>query len=366
MPNAISRDVLRIIPLLDDRTLATVRSMPKIELHRHLEGSLRLETLVEIGEAAGIDMPDYDVESLRPFVQMMPDEERSAKHFLSKFNTLRQFYRSIDIIERITYEIVEDAALDNVKYMELRFTPKALCNITDLDLEKIVPFVCDVANAAADEFGIMVRHIVSMNRHEPVELGESVLRAALNNRDKGVVGIDLAGDEANFSGLEFRSLFQRAKSAGLGITVHAGEWGGVESIWNAIGNLGADRVGHGVAVIEDPAMTQVLVDRGIALEVCPTSNYLSGVVDSMEAHPIKDLTQRNVLTTINTDDPLICNVDLSQEIAATMLAQNISLDEMKHYQIRAARAAFLDGSEREDLVRQFQGYMESVEVPSGD
>lgn len=352
--------------MLDDQTLAVVHSMPKIELHRHLEGSLRLETLVEIGEDAGIDMPDYDVESLRPFVQMMPGEERSAKHFLSKFMTLRQFYRSVEIIERITYEIVEDAARDNVKYMELRFTPKALCNITELKLEEIVPLVCDVGNVAADEFGIMVRYIISMNRHEPVALGEPVLRAALNNRHKGVVGIDLAGDEANYSGLEFRSLFQRAKSAGLGITVHAGEWGGVDSIWNAIGNLGADRVGHGVAVIEDPAMIQVLVDRGIALEVCPTSNYLSGVIDSMEEHPINDLTQRNVLTTINTDDPLICDVTLSQEIVATMLALNLSLDDIKHYQMRAARAAFLEGSEREDLVREFQGYMTALEVPSGD
>lgn len=351
---------------VDEQTMATIRAMPKIELHRHLEGSLRLNTLVEIGEEAGIEMPDYDAESLRPFVQMMPDEERSSKHFLSKFMTLRQFYRSPEIIERITYEIVEDAALDNVKYMELRFTPKALCNITNAKLEEIVPLVCDAANAAAEEFGIMVRHIVSMNRHESVDLGEYALRAALNNRHKGVVGIDLAGDEANYPGLEFRSLFQRAKAAGLGITIHAGEWGSSTSIWNAIGNLGADRVGHGVAVIDDPAMMQVLIDRQIVLEVCPTSNYLSGVVDSMESHPIDELTRKQVLTTINTDDPLICGVNLSDEIAATMAALNLSLDDIKRYQLRAARAAFLDPSEREDLIRTFQGYMSAVESSAGD
>ena len=352
--------------MLDDRTLAIIQNMPKIELHRHLEGSLRLETLVEIGEEVGIEMPEYDVDALRPFVQMMPGEERSARHFLSKFHTLRQFYRSVEIIERITYEIVEDAALDNVKYMELRFTPKALCNITQLELEEIVPLVCDVANAAAEKFDIKVRYIVSMNRHEPVELGEHVLRAGLNNRHKGVVGIDLAGDEANYPGLEFRSLFQRAKSAGLGITIHAGEWGGIESIWNAIGNLWADRIGHGVAVIQDPAMLQVLIDRGICLEVCPTSNYLSGVVDSMEEHPIHELTRNQVLTTINTDDPLICNVTLSKEIVSTMSALNLSLDDVKQYQMRAARASFLEKDEQEDLIHQFQGFMSALEVPSGD
>src|SRR5688572_3310844 len=176
--------------------------MPKIELHRHFEASLRLETMLEIAQQTGIEMPEYELETLRPFVQVMPDEERSSRHFLSKFMTLRQFFRSPEIIERIAREIVEDAARDNVHYMELRFTPKALTNMTQAPLETIVPLVCDAANAAADEFGIIVRYIVSMNRHEPLALGEPVLRAAINNRHRGVVGIDLAGDEANFPGLE--------------------------------------------------------------------------------------------------------------------------------------------------------------------
>ncbi|MEM9955058.1 MAG: adenosine deaminase [Chloroflexota bacterium] len=349
-----------------DSLFAVIQNMPKIELHRHLEGALRLETLVDIATSVGVEMPDYDLESLRPFVQMMPSEERSAKHFLSKFATLRQFYRSMEIIERITYEIVEDAARDKVKYMELRFTPKALCNITQVKLEEIVPFVCDVGNKAARDYGIDVRYIVSMNRHEPVELGEHVLRAGLNHRDKGVVGIDLAGDEENFDGLEFRSLFKRAKSAGLGITIHAGEWGGANSIWNAIGNLGADRIGHGVALLEDPAIMQIVIDRGIALEVCPTSNYLSGVVDTLAEHPIQALTEQGVQTTINTDDPLICNVNLSQEIHATMLALNLSLNDIKQYQIRAAQSSFLSSDERAKLVTEFENYMQALPVSSRD
>ncbi|MEL6308192.1 MAG: adenosine deaminase [Chloroflexota bacterium] len=351
----------------DDNLLSTIRAMPKIELHRHLEGSLRLQTLVDIAADSGIEMPEfYDVEALRPFVQMMPDEERSAKHFLSKFITLRQFYRSVEIIERITREIVEDAAHDNVKYMELRFTPRALCNITQVSMDDMVSIVCEAGNAAAKENNIMVRYIVSMNRHESVDIGEHTLRASLNHRDKGVVGIDLAGDEGNFTGLEFRSLFKRAKSVGLGITIHAGEWGGSESVWNAVGNLGADRVGHGVNVISDPAMLQVIVDRNIALEVCPTSNYLSGVVETMEMHPMHDLTGLNVMTTINTDDPLICNVDLTEEIYASMQAMNISLSEIKQYQIRAAQASFLEPDERTELVSTFQGYLETFEMTAGD
>jgi adenosine deaminase len=339
--------------------------MPKVELHRHFEASLRLETMLDIARKTGIEMPEYELETLRPFVQLMPGEERSSKHFLSKFMTLRQFFRSPEIIERIAREIVEDAARDNVQYMELRFTPKALANIIQIPLEATVPLVCDAANAAADEFGIIVRHIVSMNRHESVDYGEPVLRAAINNQNRGVVGLDLAGDEANFPGLEFRPLFKRAKAAGLGITVHAGEWGGADSIWNAIGNLGADRVGHGVGVLGDPAMVQVLIDRGIVLEVCPTSNYLSGVVGSLDQHPLLDLTSMGVLTTINTDDPVICNITLSDEIAGAM-EMGASWDEVKQYIIRGARAAFLPAHQREELAQMFEKQLASIQVPSSD
>jgi adenosine deaminase len=348
--------------LLDTELRTTIESMPKIELHRHLEGSLRLETLIDIALEHGIEMPDYNVETLRPFVQMMPGETRSDKHFLSKFAMLRQFFRTTEIVQRITREIVEDAAKDNVRYMELRFTPKALCNITDSSLEEIVPLVCDAGNEAAEQHGIMVRYIVSMNRHEPVSLGEPVLRAAINNRHRGVVGLDLAGNEAEFSCIPFRSLFQRAKAAGLGITIHAGEWAGASSVWDAIGNLGANRVGHGIKVLEDSALVQVLVDREITLEVCPSSNYLSGIVDSLEDHPLQALTRRHVLTTLNTDDPLLCNITLSDEIAVVIQYMDNTLDDIKQYMLRAARATFLPHSERENLIRQFQGYMASVKV----
>jgi adenosine deaminase len=334
--------------------------MPKIELHRHLEGTLRLETMVDIALEHGIEMPEYDIENIRPFVQMMPGEPRTAQHFLSKFSMLRQFYRTTEIIQRITREIVEDAAKDNVRYMELRFTPMALCNITECSLEEIVPLVCDAGNEAAAKTGIIVRYIVSMNRHEPVSVGEPVLRAAINNQPKGVVGLDLAGNEAEFSCLPFRSLFQRAKAAGLGVTIHAGEWAGSSSVWDAIGNLAADRVGHGINVLEDPALVQVLADREIALEVCPTSNYLSGIVDSLQEHPLKDLTRQHVLTTLNTDDPLLCNITLSDEIAVAVGQMGIPLDQIKEFMLQAARASFLPQSEREELIRQFQGFMAAV------
>jgi len=345
---------------INPETLQTIQAMPKIELHRHLEGSLRLNTLFSLLGECEVDIQAETIDDLRPLVQMTKDDTPDSQHFLEKFNVLRRFYCSTEIIQRFVREIVFDAAADQVRYMELRFTPKALSTASELPLEDIVPLVCDAANEAAQECGIIVRYIASMNRHESVEIGEHVLRAAINNRSRGVVGLDLAGDEANYSCLPFRKLFRRAKSAGLGVTIHAGEWAGARSVWDAIGNLNADRVGHGIKALDDLAIVQVLAEREITLEVCPTSNVLSGVVDNLSDHPLIALTRQHVLTTINTDDPLICDITLSDEIARVMHTMDISLDAIKEFTLRAARASFLPDGEREELVRKFQGWLAAV------
>ncbi len=348
-----------MLPLRDDLLSAAV-ALPKIELHRHLEGSVRLNTLVDIALEHGMELNDEN--SLRPFVQMMPNETRDSQRFLSKFLTLRQFYRTEEIITRIAGEVVEDAALDNIRYLELRFTPKALCNFIGTPMPRMVGLVCEAGNDMAKKYNIQVRYIISMNRHESTELGENALNAALQHTDKGVVGIDLAGDEAHHSALPFRDIFLRAKAAGLFVTVHAGEWAGANSIWDAIGNLRADRVGHGINLLSDPAMMRMVIDRGIALEICPTSNYLSGIVSKLEDHPITELTRQGVMTTLNTDDPAICAVTMSQEVAQACQYLHITLDEIRGYMLRAAQNAFLPRSERVDLVRYFQAQYASAQV----
>ncbi len=236
----------------DEHLLDEVRALPKIELHRHLEGSVRLDTLVAIAGDYGFEMPEYDVESLRPFVQMMPGETRNSQHFLAKFLTLRQFFRSPEIIKRVAREAVADAAADNVKYMELRFTPPALSNIIKCSYHNVIDWVSSAVEDEAARQGIEVRLILSMNRHESAEIGENVFRAALDFRDRGVVALDICGNEAGFSAVPFRGLFEQVKEAGFGVTIHAGEWAGAENIRDAIENLHADRIGHGVRAPEDP------------------------------------------------------------------------------------------------------------------
>jgi adenosine deaminase len=332
-----------------------VRALPKIELHRHLEGSVRIETLIDIALKYGIQMPEYDPEQLRPFVQMTPEQPHDMKTFMAKFMTLRQFFRSQEVIRRVVREAVADAAADNVRYFELRFTPQALSNIIHCDHREVVEWVCETAHYAAEENDIQVRLIVSMNRHESLEIGEKVLDAALSFRDYGVVGLDLAGREVpEFPAAPFRYIFQRAKDAGLGITVHAGEWLGVESMYEALLSLRADRIGHGVRSVEDPHMMEALVKRDITLEVCPTSNFHSGVVPTLEQHPLPHLLRQNLRTTINTDDPLVSNITLTDEVVCAMDCMSLTLDEVKQQTIAAAHASFLPPSERDNLVKKFK------------
>lgn len=345
---------------IEPELAAKIRAMPKIELHRHLEGSVRLNTLVEIAKEHGIEMPEYTVEDLRPFVQMMPHEPRNMQHFLGKFDTLRQFYRSTEVIKRIAREAVIDAAHDQIRYMELRFTPKALSNITHLSFETIVALVTDEAKAAATECEIEVSLIVSVNRHESLEIAEKALDAAINYKDKGVVGFDLAGREAGFPAYPFRQIFKRAKKAGLFVTVHAGEWDGANSVWDAIGNLNADRIGHGIRAYEDPGIVRTLAEREITLEVCPSSNVDTGAVKTLETHPLPLLMRDDLRTTINTDDPLIFNISLSDEMIRAVNCLNLSLDDLKQSILCAAKSAFLPSSERDRLASRFHQWLAAV------
>jgi adenosine deaminase len=343
--------------LIDDERLHMIRGMPKIDLHRHLEGSLRLETLLSIAVEYGITLPTFDIEGLRPFVQIVPGEPHSWQQFLGKFQILRQFYRSETIIKRVTHEVIADAAADNVKYMELRFTPQALNNLMRCNYDQVVEWVCEAAEEACGLHDIRVALILSMNRQESVEIGVQVLQAAIYYKDRGVVGLDLAGQEAGHSGLPFRELFENAKVEGLGVTIHAGEWAGAESVREAVEMLGADRVGHGIRAVEDPTLIDLLQRHGTVMEVCPTSNVLSGAVEDFDVHPLIALYQQGIKTTINTDDPLICNVTMSDELDQVMQTMPLTMDDVKQNILTAAQAAFLPIDQRAALVAQYQAWL---------
>ena len=330
-------------------TLNRYRALPKVELHRHLEGTLRLDTMNDIAQRHGIAVPT-DVLDLSNLVQMQDRENFSFQNFLAKFNTLRLFYRSPEAIQRITREAIEDAAKDNVKYMELHFTPVALSRAERFSLHDVVEWVISSAQSAAQEFGLSVKLIASVNRHESHELAEQVARLAVEHKDHGVVGMDLAGNEADFKSEPFYGVFREAKQAGLHITIHAGEWGPAANVREAIEQLGAERIGHGVRVLEDSQVTALAKERGTVFEVCVTSNYQSGVVPELDRHPLTKMMDEGLNVTINTDDPSISRITLSDEYHVVCDELGVSMENLKQRILAAGQAAFLPEAERGQLV----------------
>ncbi len=327
--------------------------MPKIDLHRHLEGSLRLQTLADIAIEHGIDLPGYSIEELRPYVQMEKGEQ-SFHRFLAKFKLLRRFYRSREALERVAQEAVADAAADNIRYLELRFNPVALSRAQNFPLGDVTTWVCEAIANAQRDLDITVRLILQIGRDESLQTAEAIVELALANRNKGIVGIDLAGDEVNYPPHRFAPLFYRAWQDGLGITVHAGEAGGAENVQAAIRLLHAQRIGHGVRVVENSVVAHFARENNVTLEVCPTSNLQTGVVYTLGQHPLPDLVALGLRVTINTDDPSISDTTLTDEYMVTTAAIGLEPAVIRRGVFYALEAAFVSEEERERLRAQFQ------------
>jgi adenosine deaminase len=284
----------------------------------------------------------------------MAGEPHTFENFLSKFVTLREFFCSPEVISRITYEAVEDAARDNVRYLELRFTPVALSRVQGFPLGEVMDWVIAAARKGDQEANIITRLIASVNRHEQVALAEKVIDLAIERRDAGIVGLDLAGSEAEFPAEPFLGVFKEAQQAGMQLTIHAGEWGGAENVRQAIEDFGSRRVGHGVRVMEDPAVLAVAREHSTVFEVCVTSNYQSGVVTSLQEHPLSQMIANGLQTTLNTDDPAISQIRLSDEYQLVCEELGVSRREVTGQILAAVRASFLEEDIKEELFRSLR------------
>jgi adenosine deaminase len=334
--------------------------LPKIELHRHLEGSIRLTTLAEVARAYQLEVPGYTPEALRPHVQILTGDPATVEHFLSKFAALRKFYCAPEVLRRIAYEAIEDAAKDNIKYLELRFTPRTLARTRDFALEEVCAWVCEAAQDASQKFNMRVRLIASINRHEGVAEAEKVARAAVQFQGQGIVALDLAGQEDGYPAKPFAGIFREAQQAGLGLTIHAGEWAGPLNVKYAIERLGATRIGHGVRIVENDTVVRMARERGTVFEVCPTSNVHSGVVGDMTHHPLRDMAHLNLRVTLNADDPGISDITLSHEFQHALHTLQFAPQVVKSWVIAAAEASFLPTAEREALLGELQAALEAI------
>ena len=335
-------------------TRAFLQRMPKVDLHRHLEGSLRLRTLAEIATEHGLDLPARSIEELRPYVQVTDQQEQDFHRFLAKFRLLRRFYRSREALQRIAREAVADAAADNIRYLELRFNPVALSRAQNFSLADVTDWVSEAITRAQTDYDTTVRLILQIGRDENLRVAEEIIHLALAYRQRGVVGIDLAGDEVNYPPHRFAPLFRKAAEAGLGVTVHAGEAGGAENVQAAIQLLHARRIGHGVRVVENSTIARFAREHGVTLEVCPTSNFQTGVVRTFAQHPLPDLIALGLRVTINTDDPSVSDTTLTDEYMVARVAIGLELDQIRQAVFNAVEAAFLSEEERQRLLPRFQ------------
>ena len=330
-----------------------LHALPKIDLHRHLEGSLRLQTLAEIAQEHGIDLPSYDIEDLRPFVTVT-NQETGFHRFLEKFRLLRRFYPTQAAVERLAYEAVADAAADNIKYLELRFNPVALACEQGFSLDQVTTWVSSAVARAQRDCGVRTNLILQIGRDEDLGTALQIADIAMTRRSDSIVGLDLAGDETGYPARRFAEVFQQARREGLHATVHAGEAGNAENVREAIEMLGAERIGHGVRSIESSDIVQLIRERGVTLEVCPTSNLQTGVERRIWQHPLPDLLALNVRVTLNTDDPSISDTTLTDEYLTVMLAMGVTLEQIKQTIVTAARGSFQSPEERNRLEAWFR------------
>lgn len=328
-------------------------TLPLVDLHRHLDGSLRLETILDLGLQHNLSLPAWDIDGLRPYVQIS-DPQPGVMAFISKFEWMTKVLVDLDACRRVAYENVADARAEGLDYVELRFSPWFMAETHRLDPVGVVEAVIDGVRAGEGEFGLRVNLIGILSRTYGPEIAGRELDALLTQRSQ-IVALDLAGDEAHYPGDWYTAHFRRAREASWQITVHAGEAAGPESIWQAVRDLGARRIGHGVAAAQDLALQDFLAERQIAIEGNLTSNIQTTTAPSYAEHPLRAFLERGLLVTLNTDDPGISGIDLPYEYNVAAPAAGFSREQIRTMQRNGVTAAFLSPAERQALFEQKLG-----------
>ncbi|MFB9136313.1 adenosine deaminase [Vibrio olivae] len=323
------------------------KSLPVTDLHRHLDGNIRTQTILELGQKFGIALPANNIKDLTPHVQIV-EAEPSLVAFLSKLDWGVAVLGDLDACRRVAYENVEDALNAQIDYAELRFSPYYMAMRHQLPVEGVVEAVIDGVQAGSKDFGIKANLIGIMSRTFGTEACQQELDAILSHKDK-IVAVDLAGDELGQPGERFVKHFSQVKDAGLSVTVHAGEAAGAQSMWQAIEELGATRIGHGVKALEDPKLMDYLAKHRIGIESCLTSNIQTSTVASLSQHPLKTFLDNGVLACLNTDDPAVEGIELPYEYEVAAPKAGLSAEQIRQAQINGLELAFLSQQEKQAL-----------------
>ncbi|HEX2978634.1 MAG TPA: adenosine deaminase [Anaerolineaceae bacterium] len=328
--------------------MITPRS-PRVDIHRHLEGSIRLETVLDLAKQHHLPLPAEDLAGLQKAV-FLTEPVSDILLILPRFNLLIQGLVDYDACRRVAWECLEDADQEGLDYVEMRFSPLFMAEPHGLDPQSVTSAVCEAWEEARGRLRVQSRLIVILSRTYGPEACEAELACALAHRDRGVVGLDLAGDEARHPANQFASHFRRAREAGLHLTAHAGEFAGADSVRKTVLTLGVERVGHAVHAVDDPDVLDLLAEKQIAVESCPTSNLLTCAVPSFAAHPLPIFLDRGLCTVLNTDDPtLFGGISLEDEFRVAREEIGLSDGQLTRLRENGLRAAFLTPTEKKEF-----------------
>lgn len=352
------------MPDLDATTLrALLAAMPKAELHLHLDGSLRIDTALDIARTRGVDAP-------RTFAGMRgvlvgPEQSEDQAALLEAFDLPIALMQDADALERIAADLVEDKAAEHVRYAEVRWAP-LLHTERGLTGRDVVDTVARGSARAAAGRDIEVRLIATLMRsHAPERNLAFIEDLEAGGIPDGLVAVDLAGQEAAYPDFErHRAAIDLARSIGLHVTVHAGEWGGAAQVRRALA-LDPERIAHGPLAIEDPSLVAELIARGTWLDLCPTSNAQASIVPSVGAHPLRRLLHAGVRVTLSTDDLTVSDVTLTEEYVRAVERIGVTVPELWRMNLAALEAAFCDEATAERLRGEFAAWAVNVPEVSG-
>jgi adenosine deaminase len=323
------------------------KHLPLIDLHRHLDGNIRPKTIWQLAQHNKIKLPVSEFEQFIPYVQIQ-NSEADLLAFLKKLDWGVAVLMSLDDCKRVAFENVEDAFNAGLHYAELRFSPYYMSMTHKLDITDVVAAVIDGVKAGVKAFNIKVNLIGILSRTFGVDKCQDELNALLAHKDS-LVAIDLAGDEYNYPGELFVEHFKQVNQAGLYATIHAGEAAGPASVWQAINDLSATRIGHGVKSIEDEKLLDYMLKHNIAIESCLTSNFQTGTIKDLSKHPIKQYLEKGLRVCLNTDDPAVQGIEIKDEFLLARNTLNLTDKDITQLQKNAIAASFLSESEKLSL-----------------
>ena len=335
-----------------------IKSLPKTDLHVHLDGSLRIETILQMADEQGVKLPAHTVEGLAPFVQV-GDVCKSLTDYLRTFDITLSVLQTEESLYRAAFELVEDAAAENVRYMEVRYCP--MLHVTKgLPMTTIVEAVLAGLRDGKQRFGTRSGLIISALRQADPQWSLRLAELAVAYKNKGVVGYDLAGAEDGFQARKHAAAFHLIRSNNVNCTAHAGEAFGPESIHQALHDCGAHRIGHGTRLREDGDLLNFVADHRIPLEICPKSNVQTRAVESIAAHPIQFYYEFGCRVTINTDNRLITDTTVSDEIMLWVNTFDASVRDVREVIINGFKSAFQSYRTRQDMLSRMITEMDAL------